>query len=115
MTNCQYEPQTAWPGIVRFVASFAGLCAIFSAVVTGVDGWQHQSHTRWPQIVAVVKNCSVEHPRATDRLVVFYGYLPVRRPLTGSSGFPAEHDDHHQARIWGEYPSPHSKFQSCAA
>src|SRR5579862_2198009 len=70
ITNGQYEPQTPWCGIVRFVASFADYVR-FSWRATGADGWQHQSHTRWPQVVAVVQNCSVEHPRASYRSLRF--------------------------------------------
>ena len=39
------------------LGGFLGLCALFAAVVTAVEGWQERTRARWPEVSARVERC----------------------------------------------------------
>lgn len=38
----------------------AGLCSIFTLVVTGAEGWQEHAQAQWPEATARVQSCGVD-------------------------------------------------------
>ena len=49
-----------WRGIAILLGGFAGLCTIFAAVVTVVQGWQEHTQAGWPAAEARIEKCSVD-------------------------------------------------------
>ncbi len=50
---------------------FAGLCTIFALVATGIEAWQENSESKWPQTVAHVDRCYL-HQSSTRKRDRYY-------------------------------------------
>lgn len=55
----QGRPLTA-QGVLRILAVFAGLCAVFALVVSIADAWREHAQQTWPEVTATVQRCSVD-------------------------------------------------------
>jgi hypothetical protein len=47
---------TALIGLLGF---FAGLCTIFTLIVSGIDGWREHAQANWPEATATIERCDV--------------------------------------------------------
>lgn len=56
-----------WIGILLLLGGFAGLCTIFSILVTAAIAWQEHRESLWPQITANVQQCSLNKVGSRSR------------------------------------------------
>jgi hypothetical protein len=52
-----------WRGFVLLAACFAGLCTVFLLVATVAEAWREHVQAQWPEAMARVQRCAVEHYR----------------------------------------------------